>query len=129
VLGVTLCKKGNNASVPQASPNRFGIIPAITHYTIRTVTRSPALSLQKRNGIHQGERLRRVVAVGPSQLNRQRNTTAIANQMPLAAQFGPIGRVGTGLLPPKTALIELPSTTASDQSIRPLRASQSSKTK
>jgi hypothetical protein len=129
VFGIALCKKRNNASVPQTSPNRIGIIPAVTHNTLRTVTRMSALSLQKRNGVHQGERLRRVVTISPSELNRQRNTTAVTNQMPLAAQFGPIGRVGTSLLPPKTALIELPSTTARDQSICPLRASQSSRTK
>jgi len=85
-----------------------------------------ALSLQKRNGVHQRERLRRVIAVRLGELNRERNTTAITNQMALAP---PIGRIGTSLLPPKTALIEPPSTTASDQSIRPLRASQSSRTK
>ncbi len=44
-------------------------------------------------------------------------------------QLGVIGRIRAGLLPPKMALIELPSTIASDQSICPLRASQSSRTK
>jgi hypothetical protein len=70
VFSVALCKKRHDASVTQASPNCFGIIPAITHNTIRTVTRMSALSLQKRNGIHQGERLRRVVTISPSELNR-----------------------------------------------------------
>ena len=69
VFGIAFCKKRNNASVPQVLPNRFGIIPAVAHNTIRTVTRASALSLQKQDGIHQGERLRRVVTVRPSELN------------------------------------------------------------
>jgi hypothetical protein len=49
--------------------------------------------------------------------------------MTLAAEFSSVGRIGTRLLPPKTARMELPSMTARDQSICPQRASQSSKTK
>jgi hypothetical protein len=58
-------------------------------------------------------------------LNCQRNAVTVADQMTLAAGLGPIGRIGTGLLPPKTALIELLSTTARDQSILSEQASQS----
>ena len=71
----------------------------------------------------------RVVTIGPGELNRQWNSAPVANQMTLAAEFGSVGRIGTRLLPPKTARMELPSMTARDQSICPHRASQSSKTK
>jgi hypothetical protein len=49
--------------------------------------------------------------------------------MAFAAQLGSIGRIGTGLRPPKTARTEQLSTAAHDQSIWPLRPSQSSSTK
>jgi len=63
------------------------------------------------------------------ELNHEMNTAPFANQMPLTAQFGPVGGIRSRLGPPKTARTELPSTTALDQSIRPRRASQSSRTK
>jgi hypothetical protein len=49
--------------------------------------------------------------------------------MTFTTELSPIGRIGTGLLPPKTARIELPTTTARDQSIFSWRATQSGVTK
>ena len=54
---------------------------------------------------------------GPSKLNSQWNSAPVANHMTLAAEFGPIGGIRTGALPPKTARTEQLSTTARDQSI------------
>ena len=87
------------------------------------------LSLQAWDGINQCERLLRIVTIGSGQLNSERNPATVANQMTLAAQLGPVSRIRPRLRPPKTARIELPSTTACDQSISPKRASQSSKEK
>ncbi len=87
------------------------------------------LSLQAWNGVNQCKGLLRVVAVGPSELNGEWNSPSVANQMTFAAQLGPVGWIRSRLQPPKTAWIELPSTTARDQSISPQRASQSSKEK
>jgi len=42
---------------------------------------------------------------------------AIANQMALAAEFGPVSRLGLCLKPPRTARIEQTFHTAGDQSI------------
>jgi hypothetical protein len=67
--------------------------------------------------------------IGSGQLNSERNPATVANQMTLAAQLGPVSRIRPRLRPPKTARIELPSTTACDQSISPKRAIQSSKEK
>jgi hypothetical protein len=91
--------------------------------------RSSSLALQAWDRINQRERLLRVVAIGPGELNSQGNSASITNQMTLAAEFGSVGRIRPDLCPPKTARTELPSTTALDQSIRPQRASQSSRTK
>jgi len=80
---------------------------------------SSSLSLQAWDGINQCERLLRVVTIGSGQLNRERNPPCVANQMTFAAQLGPVSRVRPCLPPPKTARIELLSTTVRDQSISP----------
>ena len=90
---------------------------------------APICSLQWWYVIDQRKRLLAVVAIGPRELNCQRNAPPITNQMTLAAEFSPIGRIGTCLRPPKTARIELPSTIARDQSIFWERESQSRSTK
>jgi hypothetical protein len=88
-----------------------------------------ANSLQWWNGVDKCQRLLRVIPIGSGELNGQWNAATIAYQVTFGAKFRPISRIGTGLLPPKTALIELPSTTARDQSIFSQRASQSKATK
>ena len=75
------------------------------------------MPLQRWNGINKCKGLLRVVTICAGELNGQRNAATIADQMTLAAELRPIGRIRTSLLPPKTALIELPSTMARDQSI------------
>jgi ribosomal protein L34E len=67
--------------------------------------------------------------IGPGELNGERNSAPVADQMTLAARLSPVGRIGTRLRPPKTARTELRSTTARDQSILLDRASQSRSTK
>src|SRR6266851_9496675 len=86
------------------------------------------LSLQAWDGINQCERLLRVVTIGSGQ-NSERNPATVADQMTFAAPAWPGRLDSVRLQPPKTARIELPSTTARDQSISPQRASQSSKEK
>ena len=107
----------------------FGVIAPVAQYAIRTMARSSPLSLQRWYGINQCEGLLRVVTIGSGQLNRQQNSTTIANQMPLAAELRSVGGIRSRLRPTKTARTELPSTTTRDQSIFPKRASQSNKTK
>jgi hypothetical protein len=43
--------------------------------------------------------------LAPCELDCERNATTVAEQMTFAAKFGPVGRIGTGLLTPK--LLEL----------------------
>ena len=83
------------------------------------MARASAFSLQEWDGVEQCEGWLRIVPIGSGQLNGERNSPSVADQMALAAQLGPISRVRSRLQPPKTALIELPSTTARDQSISP----------
>jgi hypothetical protein len=116
-------------SGPKTSPDRLRVITTVAQHAVGTMARSSSLSLQEWDGINQCEGLLRVIAIGPGELDRQRNSASIANQMTLAAELSPIGGIGTRPQPPKTARTELPSTTARDQSICPQRANQSRTTK
>ena len=78
-----------------------------------------SLSLQAWDGVNKCEGLLRVVTIGSGQLNGERDSATVADQMTFAAQLGPVGWIRSRLQPPKTARIELPSTTARDQSIPP----------
>ena len=75
--------------------------------------------LQAWDGVNQCEGSLRIVTIGSGQLNGERNPATVAYQMTLAAQLGPVSRIRPRLRPPKTARIELPSTTARDQSLCP----------
>jgi len=83
------------------------------------MARPSSLSLQRWDRINQCEGLLRVVTIGPGEVNGQRNSASVANQMTLAAELRSVGGIGTRLKPPKTARTELPSTAARDQSICP----------
>jgi hypothetical protein len=129
VFGVALRERRHNAAGTQTLPDRLNVIATVAQYAIRTMPWASPLSLQAWDGVNQCEGLLRVVTIGSGQLNSKRNSPCVADQMALAAQLGPISRVRSRLQPPKTARIELPSTTARDQSISPQRANQSSREK
>ena len=119
MFGVALRKKRHDAAGTQTLPDRLSVITTVAQYAVRTMARSSSLSLQAWDGINQCEGLLRVVTIGSGELNSERNSPSVADQMALAAQLGPVGRIRSRLQPPKTARIELPSTTARDQSISP----------
>ncbi len=119
MFGVALRKKRFDVAGTQTLADCFGVIAPVAQYAIRTMARSSPLSLQRWYGINQCEGLLRVVRIGPGELNGQRDSPSVANQMTLAAELRSVARVGTCLKPPKTARTELPSTTARDQSICP----------
>jgi hypothetical protein len=83
------------------------------------MARSPSLALQGWDGINQCEGLLRIIAIRARELDGERKTTTVTNQMSLATEFGSVGGIGTRLKPPKTARIEQLSRTALDQSICP----------
>jgi hypothetical protein len=100
-------------------PDGLRVIATVAQYAVRTMPWASSLSLQGWDGVNQCEGLLRVVTIGSGQLNGERNSPCVADQMAFAAQLGPVSRVRPRLQPPKTARIELPSTTARDQSISP----------
>ncbi len=129
VLGISLGNPRRNPADSQASPDRFGIVTTVAYHTIRAISRPSQFSLQEWDGINKRERLLRIVTIGCSELNSQRNSVPVANQMTLTATLSPVGRIRTCPLPPKTARTEQLSTTARDQSIRLKRQSQSNNAK
>lgn len=57
--------------------------------------------------------------IGRPRLDHQRHAARIGDHMPLAAFFGAIGGIGSGVAPPKTARTEALSMTARDSRIEP----------
>jgi hypothetical protein len=119
MFGVALGEKRDDMAGEQTLAYCLGVIAPVAQYAIRTMARSSALSLQRWDGIDQRKRFLRVVTIGPGEVNGQRNSASVANQMTLAAELRSVGGIRTRLKPPKTARTELPSTTARDQSICP----------
>ena len=119
MFGVALRKKRDDASVTQTLPDRLRVITTVAQHAIRTMAWTSSLSLQGWDGVNECESLLRVVTIGPGELDGQRNSVSVADQMTFAAQLGPVSGIRSCLTPPKTARIELPSTTARDQSICP----------
>jgi hypothetical protein len=103
----------------QPLPDRFRVIATVAEHIIRSMAWAPPHALQWRNGINESECLLRVVTIGPRELDGQRNSPSVADQMALAAEFGSVCGIGTCLKPPKTARIEQLSRPARDQSICP----------
>ena len=117
-----------NPTRAQTTPNRLRVVAAIPEYTVRSPARSTAFALKWGNRIHQGQCFLRVVPVRAGQANRERHAPPVADQIALprlarSVGFGPVWS------PPCTARMEQLSTTARDQSIRSVRASQSSSAK
>lgn len=119
MFSISLREPRRDVTGTKTSADCFGVITPVAYDAIRTMARTTSLSLQARDGVNQCKCLLRVVAVGPSELNGQRNSPCVADQMTFAAQLGPVGGIGTGLKPPKTARIEQLSRAARDQSICP----------
>ena len=117
MFGVAFRKKRDDVADKKTLADCFGVIAAVAQYAIRTMARSSPLSLQSWDGINQCEGLQRVVTIGTGELNGQRDSPSVANQMTLAAELRSVSRIRSCLSPPKTARTELPSTTARDQSI------------
>ena len=73
------------------------VIAAIPKHAGRPASRSAAFALQGRNGIDQGQGFLRVVSVGASQANCERDAVSITDQMPFAPALGAIGGIRTSL--------------------------------
>ena len=120
MLRAALGQQGHDVASPETAPNGDRVVAAIPEHRVRPLPRSPPLAVQRGDRIHQRQGFLRVVPVRASQANRERHAPSVANQVTLAPALGPVWS------PPYTARMEQLSTTARDQSIWSLRASQSS---
>lgn len=95
----------------------LGIVGAIGIQFIRSSSSSPTRALDCRDRIHKGNGLSGIVFVGSGLNHRERDTLAIADDVPFRPVFPAIRGIGASFRPPKSALTELLSTMALDQSI------------
>jgi len=91
---------------------RLAVIGAVALHLLRPLARPPALAPDGRDTLDQPQQLRDVVAVRPRQTQRERDATALDQQVVLAAELAPIYRAFAGLLAPRPALTPELSTTA-----------------
>lgn len=117
VVGVALGDDRFNSTPSQGLGVRRGMIGPITLNALWTLSRSSALTGNRRNGVHQGKQLSHIVAIRAGNRRGQGNAVRIGKNVMLRPVFPAVRRVGPRLVPPKTARTEELSMTARDQSI------------
>ncbi len=80
--------------------------------------RASARSLHRRDGIEHRDGGLRIVKVGRTRADDQRDAVRVRDDMPFAASFRTIRGIGAGVRPPKTARMLALSMTARDRSMR-----------
>src|SRR5215207_6690796 len=83
---------------PERAPVRLAVIGAVALHLLRPPARPPALAPDGRDTLDQRQQLRDVVAVRPRQTQRERDASALDQQVVLAAEFAPIYGAFAGLL-------------------------------
>ena len=116
MCGVAFGKHRPNPPPTQSFSMRFGIVRAVSLDAFGASSPS-TFAANLRNRIYQWDQLRYVVRIGSGQRCRQRDAVGIGKHVMLRAGFAAIRGIRTGLRPPKTALTDVLSATARDQSI------------
>ena len=117
VVGPPFREHGGDLPVPEYLAMGFGVIPAVALERVWFLPRSPRLTPDRRNRVHQGKKLGHVVGIGPGEEGRQGNALGLRDDVVLAAQLPSIRRIRARFFPPPTARTDALSTTARDQSI------------
>ena len=91
MFGVALRKKRDDVAGTQTSPDCLGVVTVVAQYAVRTMPLASPLSLQGWDCINQCEGLLRVVMISPGELDGQRYSPSVADQMTFAAQLGSVG--------------------------------------
>ena len=71
----------------QSTADFLCVVGPISQYAIGATVRPTTQALQRRNGIEQGQRLGRVVAIRAGQFDCQWNATPVTDQMAFAVPF------------------------------------------
>lgn len=101
----------------QLSAVRLAVISPVTLDRIRSTAGTTYFPFDGANAVHQSQKLGHVVRVSTRQNGGQGDTLGVGDQVVLAACFGPVGGIGAGFSPPKTARTDALSTTVRDQSM------------
>ena len=101
----------------QHHPMRLRIIRPVSTQALRPLQRPARFAGNRRNRIHQWQKLRHVMPVRPSQDTGKRDAVGVGDEVVFAAQLPSIRRIWACFRPPKTARTEALSTTARDKSI------------
>jgi len=116
-----------NATFLRALQVGWRAVGGISLKNVRAAARAADRAADGWDAVQHFKRRNRVVDVGCSGVNHQRQPIGVCNQMPLAAVFRSVSRVRTGVIPPKTARTDWLSITARCRSISPLRPSRFSR--
>jgi len=129
MLSPTPCQPRGNVPAPQGASMWLRVIGPVPQSRLGAAARPTHFTRDGWDGIDQRQQLRDVIAVGPRDRDRQWNPIGRGQQMMLGARFAAIRGIGTRLRPPKTARMELESTTAREKSIWSAWRSSLSKTR
>ena len=94
---------------------------------VRLLTRTSTPTGNPRHLVEQRDRRLRIMHVGWCGQDHQRHTSGVRQDVPFAALFRTIRRVGTGVRPPKSARTLALSITTSEASTRPRRPNRAAR--
>jgi hypothetical protein len=119
-------KQRLDAAFAQASPMWFGAIASVALNCSRLVQGATALTSYRWNGLDQCFELSDVMAVRPSQDDRERDALRVDNEVMLAAELAPVRGVRAGFFPANMARTDELSTSTRVKSSSPRRRSSAS---
>jgi len=108
-----------DAASVQFVPMRLGVVAAIALNERWFAARPSGPTAQRGEGIHQGQELHNVVAVGRRQPHDERNAPRVGEKVMFRPLLAAIGRVRSSFFPPRSARTEALSTTARARSSWP----------
>jgi hypothetical protein len=129
VFGLASCDLGFDAALAKLAAAARVVVGAVAGNSIRPPTRPADFAADRRDAVKERDQLRAVVAVAAGERPRERDPTALDEEVMLGAVSGSINRARARRGAPLFACTWLASTTARDHSISPAarkRASNSS---
>jgi hypothetical protein len=127
VRGAPLGQRRLDAPLVQGVAMRLRIVAAVALHQIGFPARPADAASDGRDGLHQGQQLRDVVAIGGGQLRAERNPLRVGENMMFRPGLAAIGRVRSSFFPPRNARRDALSAMARLKSNSPRRRSSASR--
>jgi len=124
----TLGELGLDPAAMQRVAMRLRIVAPVALNQPRLAHRATRTAPQRRNGVHQRQQLRDVVAIGGGQHGRQRDAACLGENVVLRPRLTAIGWVRSSFFPPRSARTEALSTRARVRSSWPRWRNSASRT-